>query len=57
MENSMGFPQKLKKRTSSYLTSGYLSKEYENTNKKRHMRPYIHHNISIIYNSQGIETT
>ena len=39
MKNSTGFPQKLKNRTISYLTSGYLSKEYENTNKKRYMCP------------------
>ena len=39
MKNSTGLPQKLKNRTISDLTSGYLSKEYENTNKKRYMCP------------------
>lgn len=37
----MGFPQKLKNRTNSYLTSGYLSKEYENTNWKIYLHPHV----------------
>ena len=36
-------------------TSGYLSKETQNTNLKRHMHPYVH--CRIIYNSQGMEAT
>ena len=40
---------------SSYSTSGYLSKEYENTNLKRYIHPYVH--LSIIYNSQDMEIT
>ena len=41
------FLRKTEKRTtirSSYSTSGYLSKEYENTNWKRHMSPCVHCN-------------
>ena len=33
----------------------YLSKENENTNKKRYMHPYVH--CSIIYDSQDMEAT
>ena len=46
----------LKNRTiiwSSNPTSGYLSKENENTDLERHMYPYVH--CSIIYNSQDME--
>ena len=42
MENSMEVPQKIKNKTtilSSNFTSGYLSKENENTNSKRYMCP------------------
>ena len=58
MENSMEVPQKTEARTaikSSYPTSGYLSKEYENINPKRYRHPYVH--CSPIYNSQDIEAT
>ena len=58
MENSMEISQKIKNRTtilSSYSTSGYLFKEYENTNLKMYMHPYVH--CSIIYNRQDMETT
>ena len=40
---------------SSNSTSGYLSKENENTNPKRYMQLYVH--CSVIYNSQDMETT
>ena len=36
-------------------TPGYLFKENENTNLKRHMHHYVH--CSIIYNSQDMEAT
>ena len=39
--------------TSSYSTSGHLSKEHKNTNLKKHTQPYVHG--SIIYNSQNTE--
>ena len=54
----MEVPQKVKNRTtiqSSNSASGYLSKEYKNTNLKRHMYSYVH--CSIIYNSQDMEAT
>ena len=56
MENSMEFSQKAKNRNiigSSYPTSGYLSKEYKNTNPKRYLHPCVHHGI--IYNSKDME--
>ena len=40
---------------SSYRTSGYLYKEYKNTNSKRYMHTCVHSNI--IYNSQDMKTT
>ena len=58
MEKKMEIAQKIKNRTipwSGYPTSGYLSKEYKNTNLKRYMNPYVHH--SIIYNSQDMKKT
>ena len=58
LENSMAFPQKIKNITTivySNSTSGYLSKENENTNLKRYTYPHVH--CSIICNSQGKETT
>ena len=58
MENSMKFPQKIKNRTaiwSSNFTSGYLSKENENTNLKIYLHPHVR--CSIIYDSQDVETT
>ena len=36
-------------------TSGYLSKENENTNWKRYIYPYVH--SSIIYSNQDMEAT
>ena len=36
-------------------TSGYLSKETQNTKLKRHTHPYVH--CSIIYKSQDMEAT
>ena len=53
---SMKGPDKIKNRTttySNYFTSGYLSKEYKNTNLNRYMDPYVHRNI--IYNRQDME--
>ena len=35
-------------------TPGYISKENNGTNLKRHMHPYVHSNT--IYNSQKVET-
>ena len=37
----------------SKCSSGYLSKETENTQLKRHMHPHVH--CSIIYNSQDVD--
>ena len=54
----MEITQKIKNKTtirSSYSTAGYLSEEYEHTNSKRYMHPYVHD--IIIYNSQDTETT
>ena len=48
----------MKNRTSAWSsnsTSGYLSKEIENTNSERYMHPHVH--CSVIYNSQDMETT
>ena len=48
MENSMKVLQKLKDRTtiqSSNSTSGYLSKENENTNLKRYKHACVHCSI------------
>ena len=58
MEKIMEVPQKFKNRTTSWSsnsTSGYLSKENENTNSKRYIHTHIH--CSIIYNSQDMEVT
>jgi len=58
LENSMEVPQKTKNRTtlqSSYHTTGYLPKEYKNTNLKGCIHPYIYCNI--IYNGQIMEAT
>ena len=44
-ENSMGFPQKIKNKTtiqSGKSTSVYFSEENENTNLKRNMHFYVH---------------
>ena len=56
MENSEKVPQKIKTTAilSSYFTSRYLSKEYENSNSERYMNPYVH--SSFIYNSQSMKT-
>ena len=57
-ENSMGFPQKIKNRTtiwSSNSPSGYLSTENENTDLRRYMHPHVHY--SIVYNRQDMKTT
>ena len=56
VEDSMEVPQKVKNRTTlrfSNHTTGYLPKEYKNTNSKGHMYPYAYG--SIIYNSQTTE--
>jgi len=56
MEDSMELPQKFKNRTtlsSRNHTTWYLPKEYENTNSKGYMQPYVY--CSIIYNSQIME--
>ena len=56
MENSMEGPQKIKNGPAllpSNSTSGYISKETQNTNLKEYMLPYIH--CSVIYNSHHTE--
>ena len=56
VENSLEVPQKIKNRTtlpSSNHTSGYLPKEYKNTNSKGYIQPYVQ--SSIFYNSQTME--
>ena len=55
VENSMEIPQKIKSRTTlwSIIATGYVPKEYKNTNLKGYMHFYVHH--SIIYNSQDME--
>ena len=53
VEGSMEAPQKIKNKStlsSSNCTTGYLPKEYENTNPKGYIHPYVY--CSIIYNSQ-----
>ena len=58
LENSMEVPQKINSRTtlrSSNRTTGYLSKEYKNTNLEGYMCSYVY--CSIIYNSQTMEAT
>ena len=56
VEDSMEVPQKISNRTTlqsrNYIT-GYLPKEYKNTNLKGCMRPYVY--CSIIHNSQTVE--
>ena len=57
LENSMEVPQKVKNRSilwSSNCTTGYLPKEYKDTNWNRYMHSYVYR--SIIYNSQDMET-
>ena len=52
LENSMEGPQKIKNRTtlqSSNHTTGYLPKEYKNTNSKGYMHPYFYFFIYLIY--------
>ena len=54
--NSMEVLQKVKNRTtlwSSNCTSGYLPKEYKNTNSKGYTHSYVY--SGIIYNSQDME--
>ena len=65
IENSMEAPQKTEKKTTAWLsnfTPGYVDKENENTNSKRHMQKkkrHMHSKVhsSIIYNSQEMEKT
>ena len=57
MENSEEVSQKIKNRTTIWptnSTSGYLSKEIQNTNSERYRNPSVHCNV--ICNSQDIET-
>ena len=58
MENSMQIPQKIKNGitiwSSNHITL-YFPKEYENTDSKRYMHPYIRR--SIIYHSQNMDAT
>ena len=54
--NSMEVPQKIKNRITirpSNPTTGYLSKEYKNTNLKRYMHPHVYR--STVYNSRIME--
>ena len=56
MENRMEFSQKIKNRNtlwSSNSATEYLPEEYENSNLKRYMHPYVH--CSFVYNSQIME--
>ena len=56
VDNSIEIPPKIKTRTTLQLsnhTTGYLPKEYKNTNSKGYTHPYIY--SSIIYNSQIME--
>lgn len=56
MENNVEGPQKFKNGTavwSSNSLSGYLSKEYQNTNLKRYVHPHV--DCSIIFTSQQME--
>ncbi len=56
MENSMEVPQKVKNTTTvqaSNHTTGYLPKEYKNTNWKGYIHPYVY--SSIIDNCQILE--
>ena len=51
LENNMDVSQEIQTRItiwSSNSTTGYLPKEYDNTNPKRYMHPYVY--CSIIYN-------
>ena len=57
VEGNMGFPHKVKNRTTLHpviCTTGYLPKEYKNTNSKGYMHPFVY--SSIIYNSQIMGT-
>ena len=57
VENIMEIPPKIKNRTlmrPGNPTSGYSSKEIQNTNSKRDTNLFVH--CSVIYNSQGTET-
>ena len=56
VENSMEVPPQIKNRNvlqSSNHTSGYLLKEYSNTNSGRYMHPNVY--SSVIYNSRIME--
>ena len=56
VENSMEVSQKVKNKStlqSSNRITGYLPKEYKNTNSKGYMHPYVY--CSIIYNRQSVE--
>ena len=56
VDNSIEIPPKIKTRTTLQLsnhTTGYLPKEYKNTNSKGYMHPSVYN--SIIYNSQIME--
>lgn len=58
VENSMEVYQKIKNRITIIFcnfTTGYLCKEYKNTNSKRYMQHYIY--CSIIYNCQIMDAT
>ena len=58
VENSKEVFRKVKNRNtieSSNSTAGYLPKENENTNLKRHTDPCV--SCSVVYNSQGMEAT
>ena len=58
VENSMEFPQKIKKRTTTPFNNpifGFLSEGNENTISKRYMHSNVH--SSTIYNSQKMKAT
>ena len=57
VENGMEIPQKIKNGPALWLsdsTSGFKSKETQNTNFKEYMHLYVH--CSIIHNSQAMAT-
>ena len=60
MENSIEFPQKIKNRTTIWLsnsTSGYLSEKNENTNLKNNLHPHIHVFMAAVFTIAKIEMT
>ena len=58
VQNSMEVPQNINTRTTiwpSNSTTRYLAAEYENTNLKRYMYPYVY--CSLLYKNQDVDTS